>query len=40
MIFEMIDFDDDASRMFAQINPSQLRLGMMDARIASIDVGF
>ncbi len=36
MIFEMIDFDDDASRAFSQINPVQLRLGVMDARIAAI----
>ncbi|MBD1846693.1 type II toxin-antitoxin system VapC family toxin [Cyanobacteria bacterium FACHB-63] len=36
MIFEMLDFDDGASQAFAEINPGQLRLGVMDARIAAI----
>ncbi|MBE9010212.1 type II toxin-antitoxin system VapC family toxin [Pseudanabaenaceae cyanobacterium LEGE 13415] len=36
ILFEMLDFDDPASRVFAEINPGQLRLGVMDARIAAI----
>lgn len=36
MIFEMVEFDDRAFSVFTQINPTQLRLGMMDARIAAI----
>jgi tRNA(fMet)-specific endonuclease VapC len=38
MIFEMLDFDDDASQAFTEINPGQLRLGVMDARIAAISI--
>jgi tRNA(fMet)-specific endonuclease VapC len=35
-IFEMLDFDEAAAKVFEQINPGQLRLGTMDARIAAI----
>jgi tRNA(fMet)-specific endonuclease VapC len=35
-IFEMLDFDEAAAQIFDQINPGQLRLGVMDARIAAI----
>lgn len=38
MIFTMLDFDDNAAQAFNEINPGQLRLGMMDARIAAIAI--
>ncbi|BAU12623.1 hypothetical protein LEP3755_31540 [Leptolyngbya sp. NIES-3755] len=38
MIFEMLDFDDNAAQAFVEINPGQLRLGVMDARIAAIAI--